>query len=545
VCVGDVRIHSTRAALDAQLWQRDNLEKTLLVLDWDDTLMCSSWITRMMQTLQHGLPPTSPNRHRTVSAFALAVHKDRSLVDAEAKRELHLLSESVKGLLLAARRVLPLRNIVIVTNAVPGWVQLSAEVFLRSALKALGGMRIVSARSAFETMFPDQPDCWKAATFSHEVSEAMKGHNGALKRIVSIGDSLEERNGCACTSLHFGIKGVSVSMMRRPTPALLCAQLDAVKANLIRLCCTEESWIEMGCAFGRGRDANAIDLRAVSQQQPVTAALNNSPREAANADADTDTDSVATSAEDKDSIDAVLSQKLCIAKMMHSLSIGTWEAPGAATDKEPPTRAHTHSGQKGVFDSICPGHEMSTADVDAAAAAAADDDDDDAATTPVPPPQPQPASQLYVFGKTPAAPGRRRSRMLANPVSTEGFSPTYTPRVSWSPVPAPAAVPEGDAMSSPPRRRRRRAATSPWADNGAQALAAEAEADGAAATRPFAPVHGYQHSIDSGVDAGEPMPPPPALAQVPQGPEGRPLYVEIGNGARRRRVRSRRQTSPV
>ena len=68
-------------------------------------------------------------------------------------------------------------RVLIITNSDEGWVKYSAERFLPHLAPILEEninkdlIKVVSARTRYESFYPDQPLCWKAAAFAHEVNE--------------------------------------------------------------------------------------------------------------------------------------------------------------------------------------------------------------------------------------------------------------------------------------------------------------------------------------------------------------------------------------
>lgn len=60
---------------------------------------------------------------------------------------------------------------IIITNSDEGWVKYSAERYLPNLIPILENYRVISARTRYEKFYPNQPLCWKAAAFAHEVNE--------------------------------------------------------------------------------------------------------------------------------------------------------------------------------------------------------------------------------------------------------------------------------------------------------------------------------------------------------------------------------------
>jgi len=117
------------------------LRETLIIFDWDDTILPSSWLSSRCMSLDEG---------------AVVSHSERMLLDS--------LSETVcRTIDLAAQ----LGRVAIVTNAEAGWVQLSAAKFMPAVLERLESLDIavMSARSIFESASNRTPISWKVEAF--------------------------------------------------------------------------------------------------------------------------------------------------------------------------------------------------------------------------------------------------------------------------------------------------------------------------------------------------------------------------------------------
>lgn len=111
--------------------------ETTIIFDWDDTLLSSSWLA------QNGLRLDEP-----------------AVVPAEAVMQLDVLQESVISLL---NRAVQHGTCIIITNAETGWVELSCKKFMPKVLPCLTKIRVLSARSNFESLYPDSPSDWKVS----------------------------------------------------------------------------------------------------------------------------------------------------------------------------------------------------------------------------------------------------------------------------------------------------------------------------------------------------------------------------------------------
>jgi len=147
--------------------------QTVMIFDWDDTLLPSTWLTL------HGMRLD-----------------DDTVVPEELEKLLTTLSEQVMRTLESACE---LGNVLIVTNAETGWIELSGRKFMPNLTAYLEkkNFRVVSARSMYEPTGVTSPFEWKNRAFSHEIEQyftQLPSHQSSCKRnIISFGDSAHER----------------------------------------------------------------------------------------------------------------------------------------------------------------------------------------------------------------------------------------------------------------------------------------------------------------------------------------------------------------
>ena len=135
---------------------------TLIIFDWDDTLLPTSFLT----------PGGSFNEEIKLSDS-----------DIEKLKKIEecvflILTESIeKG------------NVFIITNAGKGWVEFSANKFYPSIMELLKKIEIISARGEFEKKYPGNSRQWKIQAFL----DLLKYVNIKLvTNIICMGDSLFE-----------------------------------------------------------------------------------------------------------------------------------------------------------------------------------------------------------------------------------------------------------------------------------------------------------------------------------------------------------------
>lgn len=183
-------------------------KSTLIILDWDDTLFPTTWITRNNIDLAN---PYSRERH-----IVYFTDLDSALV-----RVFNVLIKYGK--------------VVIVTNAMPEWVRISSSILPRTH-KILSKIKIVSARKSYQEINPDSMS-WKTMAFVDELSKEMKEKQ--INNVISVGDAEYEYQ--ALINLYKndrrGTKIMkSIRFMKDPTQDVLLDQLDVLQHAISKIC---------------------------------------------------------------------------------------------------------------------------------------------------------------------------------------------------------------------------------------------------------------------------------------------------------------------
>jgi len=179
--------------------EMNTTKDTVIFVDWDDTLLCSSYLSNAGYRLDSELDSSSPI--------------DRELKDLES---------SVVGLL---RLAMSFGEVYVVTNAESGWVELSAKKFLPGVVSVLNDVKVLSARTTYEPTFPDAPVKWKFYAFQDRLFSESK----SPKNVISFGDSHVEREAIrAVTRGLTNTKTKSVKFAEKPSMEQLRRQLDLV-----------------------------------------------------------------------------------------------------------------------------------------------------------------------------------------------------------------------------------------------------------------------------------------------------------------------------
>lgn len=146
-------------------------EATLFVLDWDDTLLPSTWIRSQGLRLD-----------------------DNSKVSTWQHEQLATVAPLVIETLQLAKQC---GTVVLVTAAERGWIELSCRKFLPSVMPILENLRIVSARTAYEGFRNPSPFDWKMRAFETEIARVYGvgalDDDSTRKNILSFGDGAHER----------------------------------------------------------------------------------------------------------------------------------------------------------------------------------------------------------------------------------------------------------------------------------------------------------------------------------------------------------------
>jgi len=167
-------------------------DDTIIIFDWDDTLLCSSAIN----TRRWDFP------------------------------KLEELQQAAERVLRTAAK---LGEVLIVTNGVDWWVDDSARRFLPGLLPLLDTLTVRSARASWECKFPGDPYSWKREEFREILLPRRRSTN-----LVVLGDSMAEIS--AAQGLHPMLEDGSlvktVKFKERPSADQVIGQLRSVEAEL-------------------------------------------------------------------------------------------------------------------------------------------------------------------------------------------------------------------------------------------------------------------------------------------------------------------------
>ena len=164
---------------------------SLIIFDWDDTLLCTSYL--------------SPN-----GVFSSEDDED---IHPKTKEKLLILDNTVYELLSQA---LTLGDTYIVTNSEPGWVEFSAKRFYPKSETLLKKIKIVSARGEYEKKFPGNNKQWKIQAFLEMLKLV---DTNLVANLICLGDSTIEMEAAHILASKFTqafIKTVKFKEVPRP-----------------------------------------------------------------------------------------------------------------------------------------------------------------------------------------------------------------------------------------------------------------------------------------------------------------------------------------
>lgn len=111
-----------------------SIDSTVIIFDWDDTLLCTSWLSKHMDLAPSG----------------------------DLYEHLRKVAQQSLSMLEAA---LKMGHTYIITNSMSGWVEHSAGLWVPELLPVLRQVQIISARDTYEDLYPDDAGQWKLQAF--------------------------------------------------------------------------------------------------------------------------------------------------------------------------------------------------------------------------------------------------------------------------------------------------------------------------------------------------------------------------------------------
>ena len=195
--------------ISSNAWQplkKEKTHNTIFIYDWDDTLLCTSYLT----------PCGLFN-----DEFELT-KKDKEKLSNIEFYVLKILNFSIlKG------------ETFIITNASPGWVEYSCKKFYPEIFKILAKIKIISARGEYQRIFPKEIKQWKI----HAFLEMKKNFNlDLVANILCMGDSIFEIEAAQILASKFTQSFIkTIKFKEAPKPEELVKQLRLVSDQLDKI----------------------------------------------------------------------------------------------------------------------------------------------------------------------------------------------------------------------------------------------------------------------------------------------------------------------
>lgn len=184
--------------------------KTLIIIDWDDTLFPTTWV------------------HDNNISLLVDINKNKKIFKELDTAAVNLLySFSKRG------------KVVIVTNAAKKWVGMSSVVMPKTKEFINDNINVISARDMYKKKYPSNNFVWKRLVFKDLVLTHFM-HRYEVENIISIGDAEYEYK--ALVNLYNNKKKYprrilkSVKLIRYPSSDTLLDQLIVLRNSVKHIC---------------------------------------------------------------------------------------------------------------------------------------------------------------------------------------------------------------------------------------------------------------------------------------------------------------------
>lgn len=183
-------------------------EETVFIFDWDDTVLPSTWVQCQGLRLN-----------------------DNSELTAWQREQLAQVANAAAETLRIAKEY---GTVVFVTNAERGWIELSCQKFMPTLFPMLKNVKVLSARTTYESPDLASPLDWKLRAFESEIQRIYGPELAGpekRKNVLSLGDSVHEREALIrATALLPNCCSKSLKFVERPDIGHLCKQHSLVSS---------------------------------------------------------------------------------------------------------------------------------------------------------------------------------------------------------------------------------------------------------------------------------------------------------------------------
>lgn len=189
--------------------KQDAICQNIFIFDWDDTIMCTTYIT--------------PTGYFT----------EKHLRELELKKDPEVFKNLEVLIIKVLSYAIEQGDTYIITNAASGWVEYSTRLFFPNVLPLLSKIIIISARGWFEKEFPRNSKLWKLTCFEEigKIQNKQKTTN-----IIVLGDSLIEMEAAYVLGKNFDKCFVkTIKLKDAPSPSQLLKQLNLLSVDLSKI----------------------------------------------------------------------------------------------------------------------------------------------------------------------------------------------------------------------------------------------------------------------------------------------------------------------
>ena len=192
----------------------------LIIYDWDNTILFTYFIFntdygKILESVRE------QKQFNNINEFFN--HQIPSKEQETYNKYIIEIDKSATNLLRKSKEI---SETCIVTNALNGWVEESAKFYLPNVYKELFSIKIWSARSTFQLIYPEFTNknfkLWKYKMFEHIVS------NNKNKNLISVGDSDAEFNAMTDIKKENPILNISIIKFK-PEPTIQYLKLEIDK----------------------------------------------------------------------------------------------------------------------------------------------------------------------------------------------------------------------------------------------------------------------------------------------------------------------------
>lgn len=186
--------------------KKEKVHNTLFFFDWDDTLMCTSFLT-----------PTG-------------VFSDDIKIGEKDKEKIRNLDSIVAEIL---KRTTERGDVYIVTNAAPGWVEYSAKKFYPTASAHISKVKVISARGMYEKKIPGDTRQWKVMAFLDVLNHL---NTKLVTNLICLGDSIIEIEAAHILASKFSQAYIkTIKFKENPLPLELHKQLNLILSQFDKI----------------------------------------------------------------------------------------------------------------------------------------------------------------------------------------------------------------------------------------------------------------------------------------------------------------------